>query len=49
LTIASIPEITTAELRERNLATLPFDHALLGLLANARRVKQFQIINALKP
>ena len=44
-----IPEITASELRERNLATLPFDRALLGLLANARQVKQFQIINGLKP
>jgi molybdenum storage protein len=44
-----IPEITVAELRERQLPTLPFDRVLLDLLANARLVTQFQIINGLKP
>jgi molybdenum storage protein len=41
--------ITVAELRERNLPTLPFDRALINLLSNARLVKRFQIINGLEP
>jgi len=44
-----IKEITVGELKERNLSTLPFDRALIDLLANARQVKHFQIINGLKP
>ena len=44
-----IPEITSAELRERNLATLPFDRVLLDLLDNARQLTRFQVINGLKP
>jgi molybdenum storage protein len=44
-----IPEISVAELRERQLPTLPFDRVLLDLLATARLVKQFQVINGLKP
>lgn len=44
-----ISEITVAELRERNFATLPFDRVLIDLLENARLVKRFQIINGLKP
>lgn len=44
-----IAEITVAELRERNLPTLPFDRAVLDLLENARLVKQVQIINGLEP
>jgi molybdenum storage protein len=44
-----IPEISVAELRERQLPTLPFDRVLLDLLASARLVKQFQVINGLKP
>jgi molybdenum storage protein len=44
-----IDSITVAELKERNLPTLPFDRALLDLLACARQVKRFQIINGLKP
>jgi molybdenum storage protein len=44
-----IPEITVAELRERNLPTLPFDRALLDLLAHARLVTRIQIINGLEP
>jgi len=44
-----IKDITVGELRERNLKTLPFDRVLLDLLANARQVKKFQIINGLKP
>ncbi len=44
-----IDEITVGELRERNLPTLPFDRALIDLLANARLVTQVQIINGLEP
>jgi molybdenum storage protein len=44
-----IDKITVGELRERNLQTLPFDRVLLDLLANARLVKQIQIINGLEP
>jgi molybdenum storage protein len=44
-----IPEITVAELKARNLPTLPFDRVLLDLLACARLVKRIQIINGLKP
>ena len=44
-----IKDTTVGELRERNLKTLPFDRVLLDLLANARQVKNFQIINGLKP
>ncbi len=44
-----IPEITVAELRERNLPTLPFERVLLELLPHARLISQFQVINGLKP
>src|SRR6266567_783096 len=44
-----IREITVSELRARNLPTLPFDRVMIDLLANARQLKQFQIINGLKP
>jgi molybdenum storage protein len=44
-----IKEITISELRARNLPTLPFDRVMIDLLANARQMKQFQIINGLKP
>jgi molybdenum storage protein len=44
-----IKEITVAELKERKLATLPFDRVLPDLLACARQVKSIQIINGLKP
>ena len=44
-----IREITVSELRARNLPTLPFDRVMIDLLANARQMKQFQIINGLKP
>ena len=46
---AFIPEITVAELRERRLPTLPFDRVLIDLLAVARQVTQFQVVNGLKP
>jgi molybdenum storage protein len=44
-----IEEITVDELKRRNLPTLPFDRVLLDLLACARLVTRFQIINGLKP
>jgi len=44
-----ISEITVPELRKRNLPTLPFDRVMIDLLANARQVKKFQIINGLRP
>ena len=44
-----IDSITVAELKERNLSTLPFDRVLLDLLANGRQVKRIQMINGLKP
>jgi molybdenum storage protein len=44
-----IKDITVAELKKRNLATLPFDRVLPDLLANGRQVKRIQIINGLKP
>ncbi len=44
-----IPEITVSELKGRKLQTLPFDRVLMDLLSNARQMKQFQIINGLKP
>ena len=44
-----IPEITVSELKRRKLQTLPFDRVLIDLLGNARQMKQFQIINGLKP
>ena len=44
-----IPEISSTELKERNLDTLPFERILIDLLTNARLVKQFQIINGAKP
>lgn len=44
-----IREISVSELRARKLQTLPFDEILLDLLQRARLVKQFQIVNGLKP
>jgi molybdenum storage protein len=44
-----IPEIGVSELRRRNLRSLPFDRVILDLLENARLLKQFRILNALKP
>jgi molybdenum storage protein len=44
-----IDEITVAELWERDLPTLPFDRALIGLLGRARLVTRIQIINGLEP
>jgi molybdenum storage protein len=44
-----IPDVTVGELRDRDLATLPFDRVLLDLLENARQMTSFQVINGLKP
>jgi molybdenum storage protein len=44
-----IEEISAAELAALNLPTLPFDRVLLELLASARLIDQFQVINGLKP
>jgi len=46
---ALIKEITVTELKARNLPTLPFDRVLIDLLACARQLQRFQIINGLKP
>ena len=44
-----IRDITTSELRARNLPTLPFDPVLLDLLETARLVKEFRLLNAAHP
>jgi molybdenum storage protein len=46
---AFIPRIGQQELRRRALQTLPFDRVLLDLLATARLLKQFQIVNGHVP
>ncbi len=44
-----IRETTVADLRERNLATLPFDRVLIELLEDARLLEQFQVVNGNHP
>jgi molybdenum storage protein len=44
-----IPKISLADLRRRGLATLPFEPVLLDLLANARLLDRFQIVNGHHP
>lgn len=44
-----IPEIGVDELRAKRLLSLPFDPVILDLLEHARLLKQFRIINALRP
>src|SRR5918997_5351069 len=44
-----IREMSSHELRERHLETLPFDRILLDLLDNARLLRSFQIVNGLYP
>lgn len=44
-----IPEITVAALRRRGLTTLPFEPVLLDLLANARLLDRFQLVNGHHP
>jgi molybdenum storage protein len=46
---AFIPEVSVAELNERNLDTLPFERVLLDLLADARLLHSFQIVNGRRP
>lgn len=46
---AFIAKISAAELKARNLPTLPFDAVLLDLLANARLVDRFQLVNGSRP
>ncbi|MBK6518614.1 MAG: uridylate kinase [Polyangiaceae bacterium] len=46
---ARIAEIGARELARRDLETLPFDRALLGLLQRARLVDRFQIVSGLIP
>ncbi|HSF31368.1 MAG TPA: uridylate kinase [Candidatus Tectomicrobia bacterium] len=44
-----ISEVSVAELRKMELETLPFERVLLELLAHARLLKRFQIINGRHP
>jgi len=44
-----IPEITVSALRRQGLATLPFEPVLLDLLANARLLDRFQLVNGRHP
>jgi len=44
-----IREISTAELRQRHLETLPFERILLDLLDTARLLQRFQVINGRFP
>lgn len=44
-----IKEVSSAELRERRLKTLPFDRVLIDLLEHTRLVRSFQLINGLHP
>jgi molybdenum storage protein len=44
-----IRDITAAELLARNLPTLPIDATVLKLMANAKHVRQIQIVNGRTP
>lgn len=44
-----IGEIDSSELKTKNLESLPFDRVLLDILEHTRLIKQFQVINGLKP
>ena len=44
-----IPEISAADLRDRQLPTLPVDRILLDAMATARNLKEVQIVNGLVP
>jgi molybdenum storage protein len=44
-----IPRIAAAELTEMDLPTLPVDRLLLDLMANAKHVREIQIVNGLTP
>ena len=42
-------KVSTRELRERALSSLPFDRVLLDLLERGQAVRQLQVINGLRP
>jgi molybdenum storage protein len=44
-----IAQISASELIARNLPTLPIDRLVLELMANAKHVKEIQIVNGLTP
>jgi molybdenum storage protein len=44
-----LKEVSVAELRERNLPSLPFDEVLLDLLERGRLMRRVQVINGLVP
>ncbi|MCB1666381.1 MAG: uridine kinase [Pseudomonadales bacterium] len=44
-----IPRISVAELRARNLKTLPFDEVLLDVMETARSITQFQLVDGREP
>ncbi|MCG8465819.1 MAG: hypothetical protein MI750_13360 [Xanthomonadales bacterium] len=44
-----IPEISVDEIKERGITTLPFEEVLLDLLPKGRLMREFRIINGLKP
>jgi molybdenum storage protein len=44
-----IDQISVAELKNRQLPTLPFDPVLLELLTNARLINRFQLVNGRDP
>ena len=44
-----IPRISAADLIAKNLPTLPIDRLVLDLMANAKHVKEIQIVNGLTP
>ena len=43
-----LPEVSAAELAAGN-GTLPFDRALLDVMANARHLERVQVVNGLVP
>ena len=44
-----ITEISSSELKKKNLTTLPFDRVMLDLMENTRLLKRFQVVNGRKP
>ena len=44
-----IAQISAAELIAKDLPTLPIDRLVLELMANAKHVKEIQIVNGLTP
>ena len=51
VTVFGQPRVQVFDLgcEQGDLLTLPFDRVLIDLLACARQVQQFQVINGLKP